>query len=172
MKYFKEINEFIYNNCIIIKKVKNSNIFILLKILFIFIMIFNIFIKYIKINVCLCVIGKKENLYILEFVEHYKNLGYKHIFIYDNNDINEERFEDVVYSYIKKHFISIMNYRGFRGKKGKPQFHAYYDCYEKNHKYYDWLSFFDIDEFLELKHSYKIYNFLKNKNFKKCQNIK
>ena len=34
------------------------------------------------IKVCLCVIGKKENLYVKEFIENYKNIGYNHIYIY------------------------------------------------------------------------------------------
>ena len=38
-------------------------------------------------KVALCAIGKEENLYALEFVNHYQNLGYGHIFIYDNNEI-------------------------------------------------------------------------------------
>ena len=69
-------------------------------------------------------------------------------------------------------FVTIINYRGYRGKRDNPQFHAYYDCYENNYKYYNWLSFFDIDEFLELKHSYKINEFINNRKFKNCQNIK
>ena len=47
-------------------------------------------------------ICKLENLYIQEFIEHYKKLGYNHIFIYDNNDINGERFEDVIQKEIEK----------------------------------------------------------------------
>ena len=152
------------------------NKFTYFKILFFFIIIipfFYIIIKYKSIRICLCVIGKKENLYIKEYVEHYKNLGYNHIFIYDNNNINEERFEDILSNYISKKYISIINYRGYRGRRDSPQTFAYYDCYGKNSKYYDWLSFFDIDEFLELKPSYmKIKNFLNNKKFDKCQNIK
>ena len=31
-------------------------------------------------KVCLCCIGKKENLYISDFVNHYKNLGYTIMF--------------------------------------------------------------------------------------------
>ena len=45
-------------------------------------------------KICLCSIGKNENLYIEEFINYYKKLGYNKIFLYDNNDINEERFED------------------------------------------------------------------------------
>ena len=36
----------------------------------------------------LCAIAKNENLYIREWVEHYKNIGVSKIFLYDNNDIN------------------------------------------------------------------------------------
>ena len=38
-----------------------------------------------RIKVSLCVIGKKENLYVNEYINHYKKLGYRHIFLYDNN---------------------------------------------------------------------------------------
>ena len=148
----------------------------LIKLIFLLIIIiytiFNFYKKYIKIKVCLCTIGKRENLYIIEFVKHYKNLGYNHIFLYDNNDIDNERFDDVLNKYISHNFITIINYRGYRGKRESPQSEAYYDCYEKYNKYYDWLSFFDIDEFLELKPSQKINKFLNNKKYEKCQNIK
>ena len=92
-------------------------------------------------KVCLCVIGKKENLYINEYINHYKKLGYRHIFLYDNNDINEEKFEDVLKREIKYGFVSIINYRGYRGKLNHPQFDAYYDCYEKNKKNYSMINF-------------------------------
>jgi len=124
-------------------------------------------------RVCLCVIGKKENLYINEYINHYKKIGYNHIFLYDNNDINEEKFEDVLKREIKYGFVSIINYRGYRGKLNHPQFDAYYDCYEKNNKNYQWLSFYDLDEFLELIPSnIKINKLLDNRRYDKCDNIK
>ena len=90
-----------------------------------------------------------------------------------NNDINDERFEDVLKKEIKRNFVSIINYRGFRGSQNHPQFNAYYDCYERNNKKYQWLSFFDFDEFLELKpKNIKINEFLDNKRFYNCENIK
>ena len=122
------------------------------------------------IKVGLCIICKTENLYIQEFIDHYKNLGYNHIFIYDNNDINGEKLEDVIQNEIDNGFASIINYRGF---KNMPIFRAYIDCYEKNNKNYNWLSFFDIDEFLELKpDNIKIQEFLENERYMNCQNIK
>ena len=71
------------------------------------------------IKVCLCIMGKEENLYAKEYVEHYKKLGYNHIFLYDNNELNGERFEDVLKEEINEGFVSIINFRGKKGKKGK-----------------------------------------------------
>ncbi len=128
------------------------------------------------IKVCLCVMGKEENIYAKEFINHYKKLGYNHIFLYDNNDLNGEKFEDVLKEEINERLVSIINYRGKKGKKGKIggiQLEIYYDCYEKNNKDYDWLSFYDFDEFLELKpNNLTIQQFLGNKRYKKCQNVK
>jgi len=121
-------------------------------------------------KVCICMIAKKENLYIQEFIDHYKNLSYDHIFIYDNNDIDNERFEDVIQKEIDKGFVSIINLRGY---KETPQFKAFIDCYEKNNKNYDWLSFFDTDEYLVLKpENIKIQQYLNQERFKHCQNVK
>lgn len=150
----------------------NKNIF---KFLLFLINIFLIFIRINKkllLKVCLCTIGKKENLYAYEFVEHYKKIGYDKIFIYDNNDIGDEKFEDVLNKQISNNFVEIVNYRGYRSKRQSPQSKAFIDCYEKNKNNYDWLSFFDFDEFLELKRNKNIKEDLSNKKFKKCANIK
>ena len=122
------------------------------------------------IKICLCAIVKNENLYIREFVEHYKKIGYNQIFLYDNNEKNGEHLEEVIKEYIKSGFIKIID---FRGKKNRPQFDAYKDCYQRNNKFYDWLSFYDIDEFLEINKKYKtIQDFLNDKIFKTCISIK
>ena len=34
------------------------------------------------------------------------------IFLYDNNDINDERFEDVISDFIENGYVEIINYRG------------------------------------------------------------
>ena len=121
------------------------------------------------LKVCLCVIGKRENRYAKEFVDHYKKIGYNKIFLYDNNEINDEKFEDVIQDEIDKGFVSIINLRGLKGR----QFYSYKNCYKNNNKNYDWLSFFDFDEFLELNPPFtKIQDYLGIKKFKKCQNIK
>ena len=125
-----------------------------------------------ELKVCLCTICQKENLYASEFVEHYKKIGYDKIFIYDNNNVGDEKFEEVLSKQISNNFVEIINYRGYRGKRQSPQLDAFIDCYEKNKNNYDWLSFFDFDEFLELNKSRNIKDYLSNKKFKKCSNIK
>ena len=124
-------------------------------------------------KVCLCAIAKRENLYIYYFIQHYKDLGYDHIYIYDNNDINDEKVEDVLKTFIMDGYVTIIDYRGFRGPRQSPQMEAYYDCYEKHNKEYDWLSFFDIDEYLILKpNGIKIQPFIESERYKLCPIVK
>ena len=98
-------------------------------------------------KIALCVIAKNENNYIIEFVEHYKKLGVNTIFLYDNNDINGEKFDLILNTYVSNNFVKIIDIRG----KTCYQLKAYNDCYEKNSKNYDWFMFFDVDEFLVLE---------------------
>ena len=124
-------------------------------------------------KVCLCAIAKKENLYIQFFIDHYRKLGYDHIYLYDNNDKNDEKIEDVIKDDINNGYVTLIDYRGYRGPKNSPQMNAYYDCYEKHNLEYDWLSFFDIDEYLILKpKGINIQNFLNSERYKECPNIK
>ena len=156
-------------NVLLQNKYKKSQKIILL-IIFLIITILLSFSKSLKI--CLCVIAKNENLYVREFVEYYLNIGYNKIFIYDNNDKNGESFDEVINDYIQKGFVNIIDF-GERSSLSRPIFDAYKDCYYKNNNKYDWLSFFDMDEFLELNKKYKnIQDFLNDKIFKQCQNIK
>ena len=53
-----------------------------------------------NIKICLCTLGKLENRYAREFVEHYKRYGVDKIFIYDNNEIKGEKFDLVLADYI------------------------------------------------------------------------
>ena len=120
-----------------------------------------------KIKVCLCSVGKLENNYIVEFVEHYFKYNVDKIFLYDNNDINGERFEKVLINYIKNNYVDIINYRGQK----KKQTNIYDNCYKKNYNIYDWLIFYDIDEFINLKGFSNIKDYLKQKKFLNCESL-
>lgn len=68
-------------------------------------------------KVALCAIVKNENLYIREWINWYKHIGISKIFLYDNNDIDGEKLEDVINDYIKDKFVEVINVRGL--EKGK-----------------------------------------------------
>ena len=55
------------------------------------------------------------------------------IFIYDNNEKNGERFEDIINDYINIGFVEIINYRGLLSAQNK----AYKNFYENNYKKYN-----------------------------------
>jgi len=97
-------------------------------------------IYYNKIKVCVCTLGKNENRYIKEFVQHYEKYGVDKIFLYDNNDIDGERFETVIKDYSEKGFVDILDWRG----KKKQIYNIMNDCYKQNYRNYDWLIFYEI----------------------------
>jgi len=120
-----------------------------------------------NIKVCLCVLAKLENKYIIQYIEHYKKIGVDKMFIYDNNDLNGEKFDFVLLEYIKKKYVEVINFRG----KISPQIKMLNDCYKKNNKNYDWFILFDSDEYIELKYFNNIKLFLNQKKFNKCDII-
>ena len=113
-------------------------------------------------RVALCCIAKMENEYIRHYVEYYKDLEFDNIFIYDNNDPEGERFEEVIGDYIDNGFVKVIDYRG----RKIAQLSAYQDCYDRHNKEYDWIAFFDCDEFLTFADkSVDIHTFLSQKKF-------
>lgn len=112
----------------------------------------------------LVAIGRMENPYAREFVEHYKNLGFTNIIIMDNNHDGEEHFEDVLQDYIDQGFVIIEDFRN----KIKPQMVGYTEIYSKYGNEYDWIAFFDFDEFLILPNHRTISDFLEDKQQFEC----
>lgn len=109
-------------------------------------------------KVALCCIGRLENQYAVEFVEWYKKLGFDRITIFDNNHEGEEYFEEVLQPYINESLVEVIPYRD----KENIQMKAYFYCYAKYRYYdeYDWVAFFDFDEFLVLKNHSNIHDYL------------
>ena len=136
----------------------------LLILLVLIITLMKIFKRNILNKVCLCTIAKEENRYIKEFIEHYKNYDIDKIYLYDNNDINGEKLEDVINDYIKSGLVELIDYKGFK----QPQLKAYNDCYKRYNNLYDWLIFYDVDEYIYLKDFKSIKSFLNDKRFEKC----
>lgn len=112
-------------------------------------------------RVLLCAIGKMENRYIREWVEWHKGLGFDSIVLYDNNDYNGERFEDVIGDYIELGYVVLKDKRGLE----LQQVPSYNECYREYEGDYDWICFWDIDEFLEMESCGTIQEFLGKDRF-------
>lgn len=112
-------------------------------------------------KVLLCCIGKMENNYIREYVEHYKSIGFDNICLYDNNDPDGEHFEDVIGDYIDSGFVILKDVRGQKLK----QIPSYTECYNEYKDEYDWIAFFDIDEFLHIDNNKSIKEFLSDDKY-------
>ena len=136
-------------------------------LLFFFISFFYLFHKDVNIKIALCTMGKKENLYVKEYIEYYKRLGFDHIFIYDNNDPNDEKFSDVINEKYKS-FVTI--YDNINDSI-KNQSMAFTQCYRNNKNKYDWILMADMDEYLVIVND-KLKNYLNKEIFKKCDFIK
>ena len=134
---------------------------------FLILIYFKIIICYPKIQVCLCSIGKRENKYAREFVVHYLKYGVDKIYLYDNNDIDDEKFENILSDFIKNKSVEIINIRGKRG----VQKESMNDCYKNHYTKYNWFLFYDMDEFIFLKGIKNIKFYLSQSCFKKCQVI-
>ena len=105
-------------------------------------------------KVAVCAIGRLENRYAVEWVEHYNQLGVDKIFIYDNNRVSDgELFSDVLQPYIEAGFVEVVYFEGL-------QKDAYEKCYRDHSDEYEWMGFFDFDELVCLEKCNDIHNFL------------
>ena len=99
-------------------------------------------------KICICAIAKEENNYLREWVEYHKNIGVSKIFLYDNNDLDGEKFEDVINDYIESGFVQVISCLRGIGYSERQAF-AYTDFYKSDESLeYDWIAYIDIDEYL------------------------
>lgn len=116
----------------------------------------------------LCGIGKLENNYIREWVEYHNKIGFTNIVLYDNNDENGEHFEDVIGDYIDSGYVILKNWRG----RKLAQIPSYNSCYNEYKSQYDWIAFWDIDEFIHFENDKTIEEYLSKNVFKNTQSIR
>lgn len=113
-----------------------------------------------KVNkVALCLITRLENKYIREYVQHYQSLGFDKIFLYDNNRPGEENPIDELQDYVDSGLVEIIRWMDFSRKAQRT---SYQDCWDKHQNEYDWIAFFDADEYLILNTTSDIHEFLSN----------
>ena len=114
-----------------------------------------------EMKTLLCCIGRRENAYIREYVEYNKILGFTNICLFDNNYDGEENFNDVIGDYIKDGYVILKDYRN----RKVCQLDAYNECYKTYGEEYDWIAFFDIDEFMFINCSKTIGEYLARPEF-------
>ena len=95
-----------------------------------------------EIKTLICCIGKNENRYIKEYVEWHRMIGVTHIRIYDNNDVDGERFEDIIGDYVNSGYVDIVDVRGQK----VVQLKCYTECYHELKNDYDWILFIDCGD--------------------------
>ena len=100
-------------------------------------------------------------------MEYYIKLGIKKLIIYDDNEINGEKFEDVLNQYIINEKVEIIDIHGF----DSAQFPSYMDCYKKYRNEFDFLLFLDFDEFVKIEKDIDINTYVYKNQFKKCETI-
>lgn len=110
-------------------------------------------------SIAVCAIGRLENRYAVEWVEHYKQLGVDKIYIYDNNSPEDgETFSDVLQPYIEAGFVEITPWDGLQKQ-------AYEDCYNRHQAEHRWIGFFDFDELVEIAGGRSVHDLLEGFDF-------
>ena len=103
-------------------------------------------------RIAICAIGRNENLYAREWVEHYQKIGVSKIFIYDNYHDGEEKLSDVLSDFVDSGFVDIKAVPN----RADLQCKAYEHCYKYHGNEFAWIGFLDFDEFLRWKGRKKI----------------
>lgn len=122
-------------------------------------------------KVATCSIVKQENIYIREFVEYNKKIGFDNVIIYDHNE-GDEDLNDVIGDYIKDGFVILRDWSGH--KLGPAVMEAFQDCVDKNknNKEFDWILFIDNDEYLCFNYDKNVKEYLSRNCFYNVDLIK
>jgi len=109
-----------------------------------------------NIKAAIVCIAKNEDLYIEEWVNYHLSIGFSHIYVYDNNDTKTETLLKLAEN-PNITVIDVLGRNNLIKKNYQPG--CYKEAYFKYGNLYDWIAFFDIDEFLVL-HNYTLNEFL------------
>lgn len=117
----------------------------------------------------LCCIARRENLTIKDWVTYHKNIGINHIWIFDNNNIDDDSLLNILHDLIDDNYVTILN--NFKGKTSAQvkAYNYFLDNYwDKN--ICDFVGFLDCDEYLTLMTHDNVSDYF-NDVIKHCPNI-
>ena len=100
-------------------------------------------------KVAIIVMISNENLYLRNWVEYNKNLGFDNIIVVDNApDVGGDYPQYVVGDYISDGFVIYENRRQVTPNVLCMQEITFTEMYDKYHEQFDYIGYFDVDEFL------------------------
>lgn len=115
-------------------------------------------------HVAVVAIARNEERYVEEWIKHYLGLGVERIFIFDNNDPGNNSMRETARKFGDR--VVVLDLRGRQALVDIGyQVGAYRRAYEMIHDQYDWIGFFDIDEFLHMD-QYPLDDFLDRGRFR------
>ena len=106
-----------------------------------------------------------------DLISYYLNIGFQKFIFGDNNLPDQEKLTDVIQDYINNGTVDI--FENFGSPISQSEFFEY--IYEKYKTKCEWISFFDIDEYLRMNSEdnkiISIKEYLSNPLFSKCDAI-
>lgn len=106
-----------------------------------------------KFHLCVTAIIKNEALYIEEWICFHRVLGVDHFFIFDNN--SEDDIDNVLRSYINHGIVTLIRWPMLGGQADAYNYSAHFLGHTT-----EWMAYIDIDEFIVLKETGSIPEFL------------
>lgn len=107
-----------------------------------------------KFSIVAC--ARWESLYIVEWLNYYRTIGYDHVFLYCNDDDPSDLYEKVL------PFISgerpFVTFRFYPYQGQQLRMYSHFLAHDRDKT--EWLSFFDIDEYLRLPYKTTIGEFV------------
>lgn len=98
-----------------------------------------------RVKAVICTIAKNENYYINNWVRYHLDLGFKKIYLFDNNETTTQYVGDFLDKDIKDS-VEIIDKRGIH--RQALQLDCYNEFYKEHGKTFDWCAFIDADEFV------------------------
>lgn len=123
-------------------------------------------------DVIIVMICKNESRYLREFIDYHLGIGFDRIIIADNNDIDGERYENLLKDYIVAGKVQLID---LRGKQGMQK--IFYNNLKHYGIEYEWAAFIDTDEFITFSEAGRklfnndIKNFLRSRDYVKAYKL-
>lgn len=109
---------------------------------------------------CICCIIKDEQPYLKEWLDYNLNVGFDTIYLYE--DFNSKSHKDIVSQYDENKVILTLveTIDECKGNFAARQYNTYMYHLNKYKTEYDWIAFFDIDEFIKFDNDYSLHKLL------------